>query len=113
MHLIRPSRAVVVWMACLFGVLVTLASMTQCISKWPTSGSSLTSVSWVGQDSADKADASDAGDNFVVDDQCLDDIMVEPSSWEPLHVRAPSVAIGHAPVLRESPLGLISPPPNV
>ncbi|TBR38853.1 MULTISPECIES: hypothetical protein [Dyella] len=99
-------------MACLFGVLVTLASMTQSISKWPTSGSSLTSVSWVGQDSADKAGDLDGG-SFVVDDQCLDDIMVEPFPWEASHVRAPAVAIGHAPVLRESPLGLVSPPPEV
>lgn len=111
MHLPRPSRVLIVCLACLFGVLVTLASMTQSISKWPTS--SLTSVSWVGQDLAGQDGDVDQDGKSVVDDQCLDDIMVEPFPWDATHMRAPSVAIGLGPVLSDNPHGPLSPPPNV
>lgn len=110
MLLRRFPRGFVLLIACLFGVLVTLAATAQSIGKLnQLSAASAISVSLeqAGQDAPSGQDGS-----CTVDDQCLDDILVESSAFLNWHVRASSVAPAMDPVVDDGPFGLISPPPN-
>ncbi|MFC4763203.1 hypothetical protein [Dyella koreensis] len=110
MLLRRFPRGFVLLLACLFGVLVTLAATAQSIGKLnQLSAASAISVSL---EQADQDAPSDQDGSCTVDDQCLDDILVESSALLNWHVRAPSVAPAMDPVVDDGPFGLISPPPN-
>lgn len=111
MLLRRPPRLFTLLIACLFGMLVTLAATAQSIGKLnQLSASSAVSVLL---DQGDQDAPTDNGGPCAVDDQCLDDILVEPSPLLNWHMRAPSVAHAMDPVVDDGPFGLISPPPNV
>lgn len=114
MHPRRFSRVFVMFMACLFGVLVTFASTAQSMGKDGRSAIAAAVSADIAPDLADDGeDGADALDGAcMIDDQCLDDIMVETVDWPVWHVRAPSVAIGPVPGVHERPSGLICPPPN-
>lgn len=114
MHPRRFSRVFVMFMACLFGVLVTFASTAQGIGKDGRSAIAAAVSADIAQDLAD--DGDDGSDALAgacsIDDQCLDDIMVDEVVWPVWHDRAPSVAIGPVPGVHEHVVGLICPPPN-
>ncbi|SFR94673.1 hypothetical protein SAMN05216570_1029 [Dyella sp. OK004] len=113
MFLRRAPKALVIMLACLFGALLTLASMTQSVNKLDLSGSSTLTSTASTLDPLDHDDAPGQDGKCVVDDQCLDDILVEPSIWLTWNVPAPSIASAPAPTLHDGLNGLITPPPNV
>lgn len=110
----RYSRLFVMFMACLFGVLVTFASTAQSMGKHGRAAVAAAVDAHIANDFADDGeDGSDAlAGACAIDDQCLDDIMVESIEWSVWHDRAPSVAIGPVPDVHEHVVGLICPPPN-
>ncbi|MBT2118242.1 hypothetical protein KK141_04165 [Dyella sp. LX-66] len=110
----RYSRVLVLFLACLFGVLVTFASTAQSMGKDGRAAVAAVVDADIAQDLADDGeDGSDAlAGACAIDDQCLDDIMVETMEWSVWHDRAPSVAIGPVPDVHEHVVGLICPPPN-
>lgn len=114
MHLRRLPRVFVMFMACLFGVLVTFASTAQGMGEKGRAAVAAAISADMAPDTADHGDrGSDALDGAsVIDDQCLDDIMVESVAFPVWHVGAPSVALGSVPDVHERPFGLICPPPN-
>ncbi len=114
MHLRRFPRVFVMFMACLFGVLVTFASTAQGMGEKGRTAVAAAISADLAPDLADQGqDGADALDGACsIDDQCLDDIMVESIEFPVWHVGAPSVALGVVPDVRERPFGLICPPPN-
>ena len=114
MHPRRFSRVFVMFMACLFGVLVTFASTAQTMGKDGRAAVAAAVDADIAKDLAD--DGEDGSDALAgacsIDDQCLDDIMVDEIEWSVWHDRAPSVAIGPVPDVHEHVVGLICPPPN-
>lgn len=111
MFLRRFPRGFVLLIACLFGVLVTLAATAQSIGKLNQLSAASSAIS-VSLEQADQDAPSDQDGSCTADDQCLDDILVESSTLLTWHVRGPSVAPAMDPVVDDGPFGLISPPPN-
>jgi len=114
MHLRRLPRVFVMFVACLFGVLVTFASTAQGMGEQGRAAVAAAISADLAQDLADHGEGgADALDGACsIDDQCLDDIMVESVEFPVWHVGAPSVALGAVPDVHERPFGLICPPPN-